>query len=148
MADLKIGDLAQRAGSNPPTIRYYEQIGLLRPASRGGAGQRTYGQDDVRRMRFIRRCRDFGFPIGQVRSLLSMMENGAETCDEARALAQCQLTSVRAKLAELKALESAMVGLVASCDATCAGGAAPDCVIFDTLASLADPKSGLELQVT
>ena len=58
MAALKIGALAERTGTNPPTIRYYEEIGLVKPAGRASGGQRTYGDEDVKLLTFIRRCRD------------------------------------------------------------------------------------------
>ncbi|MDO9246190.1 MAG: MerR family transcriptional regulator, partial [Phenylobacterium sp.] len=63
---LSIGRLAERSGTNPPTIRYYEQIGLLKRPDRRERGHRTYGQTDLTRLTFIRRCREFGFPIEQV----------------------------------------------------------------------------------
>ena len=68
MDALRIGALAERTGTNAPTIRYYEEIGLLRPPDRQRGGQRVYGEQDLKRLTFIRRCRQFGFPIEQVRS--------------------------------------------------------------------------------
>jgi DNA-binding transcriptional MerR regulator len=125
---LRIGDLAKRTGTSVPTIRYYEQIGLLRPAARSG-GQRIYDNEDVRRLAFVRRCRDFDYSIEEVRSLLSLM-HGEKSCMEARNVAAGHLAGVRRKLAELKALETAIASLVTECDASCAGGPASDCVIF------------------
>jgi DNA-binding transcriptional MerR regulator len=135
MADIKIGDLAEKTGTNPPTIRYYEEIGLLPPASRRPGGQRSYGGEDVKRLVFIRRCRDFGFPIEQVRSLLALMQDRARSCMEARDMAQAHLAAVRAKLVELKALERSVADFVRSCEASCAGGPGPDCVILEDLAA-------------
>ena len=63
--ELKIGALARVAQTSVPTVRYYEQIGLLPPAARQGGSQRVYAEADVRRLTFIRRCREFGFPIGR-----------------------------------------------------------------------------------
>jgi MerR family transcriptional regulator, copper efflux regulator len=133
MAKLKIGGLADRSGTNAPTIRYYEEIGLLRPADRQSGGQRTYGDADVKRLTFIRRCRDFGFSIEQVRSLVALVEDRDRSCMDARDLAQAHLTAVRARLTELKALERSIAGFVANCDASCAGGPGPDCVILEDL---------------
>jgi MerR family transcriptional regulator, copper efflux regulator len=133
MAKLKIGGLAARTGTNAPTIRYYEEIGLLRPADRQSGGQRTYGDADVKRLTFIRRCRDFGFSIEQVRSLVALVEDRDRSCMDARDLAQAHLTAVRARLTELKALERSIAGFVANCDASCAGGPGPDCVILEDL---------------
>jgi DNA-binding transcriptional MerR regulator len=134
MPSLRIGNLAERAGTNAPTVRYYEEIGLLKPADRKGGGQRAYGEEDVRRLTFIRRCRDFGFSIEQVRSLVTLVEDRERSCTEARDLAAEHLASVRAKLAELKALERSILGFILSCDATCAGGPGPDCSILEDLA--------------
>jgi DNA-binding transcriptional MerR regulator len=132
---LKIGALAKRTGTNAPTIRYYESIGLLPRPGRQDGGQRTYGDEDVKRLTFIRRCRDFGFPIERVRTLANLMQDRDRSCTEARDLAQDHLTAVRAKLVELKALERSIAGFVISCDASCAGGPGPDCVILEDLAA-------------
>lgn len=125
---LRIGDLARRTGTTVPTIRYYEQIGLLRPAARSG-GQRTYDNEDVRRLSFIRRCRDFDFPIEDIRALLTLLHNG-KSCTEARKLAEGRLAELRRRRAELQALEASIASLVTCCAETCDGGAAPDCVIL------------------
>src|SRR5882757_1752313 len=120
--------LAERTWTTVPTIRYYEQIGLLRPAARSG-GQRTYDNEDVRRLAFVRRCRDFDFSIEEVRGLLSLMRD-RKSCTEARNLAEGRLVELRRKLLELKALEKTIASLVAECDISCAGGPASDCVIL------------------
>jgi DNA-binding transcriptional MerR regulator len=134
MPGLRIGSLAERAGTNAPTVRYYEEIGLLRPADRRAGGQRAYGEEDVKRLTFIRRCRDFGFSIEQVRSLVALVEDRERSCTEARDLAAEHLAAVRAKLAELKALEKSILGFILTCDASCAGGPGPDCAILEDLA--------------
>jgi DNA-binding transcriptional MerR regulator len=134
MANLRIGALAARTGTSAPTIRYYEEIGLLRPADRQPSGQRSYGDEDVKRLTFIRRCRDFGFPIEQVRSLVALVQDRDSSCLDARAIAETHLEAVRAKIVELKALERSILGFCISCDNTCAGGPGPDCVILEDLA--------------
>ena len=133
MSDLKIGALARQTGTNAPTIRYYEEIGLLRSAGRQAGNQRVYSDADVKSLTFIRRCRQFGFSIDQVRSLVALVQDPASSCVHARDLAQEHLVAVRAKLAELKALERSIAAFVAGCDASCVGGAGPDCVILDDL---------------
>jgi len=127
---LRIGALARRTGTTVPTIRYYEEIGLLRPAARSG-GQRTYDNEDVRRLTFIRRCRDFDFSIEDIRALLSLLHDG-KSCTEARQLAEGRLAELRRRQAELQALEATIASLVAACATTCDGGAAPDCVILQS----------------
>jgi len=143
MARLRIGRLAALTGTNAPTIRYYEEIGLLRPADRQASGQRTYAADDVKRLSFIRRCRDFGFSIEQVRSLVALVEDRDRSCLDARTIAETHLAAVRAKIVELKALERSILGFVIGCDASCAGGPGPDCVIIDDL-SKAAAQGGIE----
>ena len=133
MSNLKIGALARQTGTNAPTIRYYEEIGLLRSAGRQAGNQRVYGDADVKSLTFIRRCREFGFSIDQVRSLVALVQDPASPCVQARDLAQEHLVAVRAKLAEIKALERSIATFVTNCDASCAGGTGPDCVILDDL---------------
>lgn len=127
---MRIGILADLAGTTVPTVRYYEQIGLLRPAARQGGGQRTYDREDVRRLAFVRRCREFGFSIDEVRALVSLTGDRNAACTDARDLAGRHLEAVRLKLAELKALEISIAALVSTCNSTCAGGVVLDCSIF------------------
>ena len=133
MRSLKIGALAKQAGTNAPTIRYYEEIGLLRSAGRQAGNQRVYSDADVKSLTFIRRCREFGFSIDQVRSLVALVQDPTSPCVNARDLAQEHLVAVREKLAELKALERSIAAFVAGCDTSCAGGTGPNCVILDDL---------------
>ena len=142
MNSLKIGALAKRTGTNAPTIRYYEEIGLLRSAGRQAGNQRVYSDADVKSLTFIRRCREFGFSIDQVRSLVALVQDPTSPCVHARDLAQEHLVAVRAKLAELKALERSIAAFVTSCDASCAGGAGADCVILDDLSKGRTPTPG------
>jgi DNA-binding transcriptional MerR regulator len=132
---FKIGTLARRAGTSAPTIRYYEEIGLLPRPDRRASGQRAYGNDAAERLIFIRRCREFGFSIEQVRAFLTLMQDGKRSCAEARDLAALHLASVRAKLDELKKLEEGIAGLVKRCESSCVGGPAPDCSVLEDLAA-------------
>ena len=134
---FKIGELAARTGTTTPTVRYYEAVGLLPRAERQDGGQRRYGADDVRRLLFIRRCREFGFSVGQVRDLAGLVEDDARCCTDARDIAQAHLDGVRAKLAELQALEREIAAFVARCDTACAGGPGPACVPLAELAGAA-----------
>lgn len=130
---MKIGTLATRTGTNTPTIRYYEEIGLLPRADRHQGGQRIYGEEDVSRLTFIRRCRDFGFSIDQVRSLLALAHDRQRSCFDARDLARDHWTKMRMKLRQLKSLERSIANLVADCETRCAGGSGADCVILHDL---------------
>ena len=124
---MRIGILAERTGTSVPTIRHYEEIGLLRQAARRG-GQRIYDHEDAHRLAFIRRCRDFDFSIPEIRALSSLMQNGTP-CGEARKLAEGHLDELRKKLGELQALERTIASVVTACASTCDGGATADCVI-------------------
>jgi DNA-binding transcriptional MerR regulator len=130
---MRIGLLADRTGTTVPTIRYYETIGLLRPAARQSGGQRTYDNEDARRLSFIRRCRELDFSIEEVRSLLTLMNDGYSSCAATRELAELQLSKVKRKLADLRALEAIFASMVSNCNSRCEGGPAPDCVIFDDI---------------
>lgn len=138
---MRIGELARHTHTNAPTIRYYEEIGLLPAPARHDGGQRSYGDDDRRRLTFIRQCREFGFPIEQVRSLVKLTEDGDRSCMEARSIAQNHLEAVREKLTELKGLERTLADFIKRCDAVCCGGPGPDCVILKDMAEpVARPK--------
>ena len=139
---MKIGELARRTGTNAPTIRFYEEIRLLPAPARRNGGQRCYDDSDCRRLTFIRQCREFGFPIEQIRSLVKLTEDDDRSCMEARSIAQVHLEAVREKLAELKGLERNLADFIKRCDEVCCGGPGPDCVI---LKDMAEPLHGSKL---
>lgn len=128
-----IGAMAKAAKVSTPTIRFYESIGLLPRPIRTSAQQRVYAAADLDRLIFVRRCRDFGFGIETVRSLLGLSVRGDAECSPAREIVAIHLTVLRKQLAEMKALETQLAGFVTRCDESCAGGAARDCVIFADL---------------
>lgn len=130
---LTIGRLAKVAGASTPTIRYYEEIGLMPKADRSEGGQRLYGADAVDRLIFIRRCRDFGFSIEQVRLLAGLSISADKDCREVGDIARSHLNEVQAKLDELKGLERSLQRFVSQCDAVCCGGPGRDCVVFQDL---------------
>ncbi|TWO70970.1 helix-turn-helix domain-containing protein [Caenimonas sedimenti] len=130
-----IGAAAKQTGCSVPTIRYYEEVGLLPPAPRTEGNQRHYDDAAIRRLAFIRRCRDFGFTIEQVRELVGLVDEPDRDCVEVRDIAQTHLQEVQKKLAELQALQAGLSAFVRSCDAACAGGLAADCTILEDLAA-------------
>jgi DNA-binding transcriptional MerR regulator len=132
---MTIGVLAGATGCTVPTIRYYEEIGLLPEALRRMSGHRVYNDGDLRRLTFIRRCRDFGFPIEQIRELVALVRSPERDCTAARDLAQQNLVEVRRKLKELRALERSLKSFVSDCNLRCAGGPASACVILEDLAA-------------
>ena len=136
MAQVKItiGTLSERTHCTVPTIRYYEHIGLLPRPERTSNGHRYYRDADLKRLTFVKRCRDFGFPIDQVRGLTGLFDDGSRACAEVRDLAQVHLDQVRPKIQEMRQLEASLATFVYSCNATCDGGLTRDCVIFDQIA--------------
>lgn len=130
---MRIGTLAKCSGTNVPTIRYYESVGLLPPAVRQEGGQRVYGDADVERLTFIRQCREFGFSNHQVRSLVALGRDQSRSCLELRDLAAAHLSDVRTRVRELEGLAKSLEAFVDTCEATCAGGAGPECTILDDL---------------
>jgi DNA-binding transcriptional MerR regulator len=132
---LKIGQLAALTRTNAPTIRYYEEIGLLPRPRRQRSGQRSYDEADVSRLTFIRQCRELGFAIEQSRDLLALMHDPNRLCTEARPIVRDHLAAVRAKLKALKSLEYSLMDLVAESESSCAGGPGPDCTILREMAA-------------
>lgn len=116
-ARLAIGALAARAGVTPEAVRYYEREGVIPPAARAGPGQyRTYGEADAERLRFVRRARDLGFSLGEVRELLALAAGDRRRlCAEVNRIACAHLATVDAKLAQLGALRAELARLVAAC---------------------------------
>ncbi len=128
---LSIGALAASSGTNAPTIRYYEDIGLLRRPHRSDSGRRLYDEGDVRRLSFIRSCRDLGLTIDQCRALVGIVEQGDRSCLEARALVATRLDDVRSRIAQLKGLERELSGFIEAVDSACEGGRSADCVVLE-----------------
>ena len=131
--NLSIGALARQVQCTVPTIRYYESVGLLPRAARQDGGHRLYMDADVDRLTFIRRCREFGFSMEQVRSLASLGQDERRSCLELRDVAATHLTSVHARITELQGLAHSLQTFIATCDGTCAGGPGPQCTILDDL---------------
>ena len=130
---LTIGALARRTGVNIETIRYYERIGLVPPPPRTGGGHRSYAGQDADRLRFIRRARELGFGIDNIRTLLVLAQRGHASCTEARAVAAAHLTDVRAKQSDLAKLETILSETVSQCDTQCGGDATPLCPVLEVL---------------
>jgi DNA-binding transcriptional MerR regulator len=134
---LTIGELATCTGVTPETIRYYEREEVIPRAERSGAGQyRRYGAGDAERLRFVRRARDLGFSLDEVRELLDLAtgEHGG-SCAEVNRLARGHLAQVDAKLAQLAALRAELNGLVQGCER---GGAVAGCGLLSALSGAAD----------
>jgi DNA-binding transcriptional MerR regulator len=137
--DLSIGQVATRTGLSVPTIRYYEEIGLVRQAGRREGGHRTYGAGELRRLTFIARCRDLGFAIEQTRSLLAVTVDN-RPCADVRAIAQTHLLAVDAKIAELKEIRRHLDGFVKQCFGACACSSASNCTMIGDLSKPATKR--------
>jgi len=117
---FRIGDLSRISGVNVETIRYYERIGLIAPPPRSPSGYRRYDDGAVRRLRFIRRGRELGFGIDEIRTLLQLAGHPDQPCDQADALARAHLQDVEARIADLKAMRDELIRL-ADCHAETVG---------------------------
>ncbi|GAB1362310.1 helix-turn-helix domain-containing protein [Rhodobacter sp.] len=128
---LPIGKLSDATGVKVPTIRYYEQIGLLPEPERSAGNQRLYGPKVQERLAFIRHSRDLGFPLDAIRELLSLSDNPDRPCGGADAIAKRQLRAVKARISRLQALQSELERMVAQC----ARGTIADCRVIETLSN-------------
>jgi Cu(I)-responsive transcriptional regulator len=126
---MNIGEAAAGSGLPTKTIRYYEDIGLLKPARRDN-GFRDYAERDVHELRFIARARDLGFAVEQCRQLLELYRNKERASADVRAMASLHIGAVRQKIVALEAMEKTLVDLVHRC----AGDSRPDCPILQGLA--------------
>lgn len=126
---MNIGDVAEASGLPAKTIRYYEDIGFVRPA-RGRNGYRDFGENDVHKLTFLARARSLGFSIHDCRALLSLYEDRGRASSDVKAVAEHHLRRIDAKIAELDGLRSTLARLVALCH----GDHRPDCPILDDLA--------------
>lgn len=128
---MTIGLAAEKTDYSIATIRYYEEIGILGKIGRTANGRRAYGWPDIGRLRLIRRLRDLGFGIDAIRTLIEAMHSpNPSACLEVRDLALCHMDVIRAKRAELDALEATLSDLAASCSDACRNGHSPDCTII------------------
>lgn len=125
---LSIGEVSRRSGVHVETIRYYERIGLLPRPPRTEGGHRLYPEGHLRRLVFIRRGRELGFTLDEIRTLLRLAEGGFG-CGEVRAAALAHLADIRRRIADLRRMER----ILAETAARCAGGDAPDCPVMEAL---------------
>lgn len=126
---LTIGALGKATGTKVETVRYYEKIGLLPKPPRTGANYRDYGEAELGRLSFIRRARDLGFSLDQVRALLRLSDDGNHDCAGIDRIAQAHLLEVDRKLADLAALRRELKAVIDSCQ----GGIIADCRIVEAL---------------
>ena len=131
---FSIGELSRRTNVKVPTIRYYEDMGLLAAPERTEGNQRRYDAAGLERLSFIKHARDLGFSIEAISSLIELQGHPDRSCHAATEIATAQLADVRAKIKRLRALEKELLRIAKGCDGS---GVSEDCYV---LASLADHR--------
>ena len=123
-----IGELSRRTRVNIETIRYYERIKMFKPPPRTESGRRIYGTSDSRTIAFIRRARELGFTLGEIRTLLGLVEGGY-TCGQVRKLTASHLGDVERKITDLRRIQRTLSTTLRKCS----GGSVPECPMIDAL---------------
>jgi len=126
---FSIGKLSKETGVKIPTIRYYEQMGLIEPLERTVSNQRRYSKDGLKRLSFIRHSRDLGFSIEDIRELLKLGEHPEQPCGNAHGIASRHLADTKAKIKKLKRLETELKRI-----STCDAKSVEECSVIETLA--------------
>jgi DNA-binding transcriptional MerR regulator len=135
---LSLGALAKEAGVKVPTIRYYEQIGLLDVPPRTNGQQRRYDSEAVRRLNFIRHSRELGFEIEDIRELLSLSTQPNKPCENADKITTRHLASVNLRIKQLTALRGELQRMLDDCH----GGCVAECRVIDSLSAPSSNRVG------
>jgi len=128
---MNIGQAARRSGLSTKMIRYYESIGLLKPATRSGSGYRLYQPEDLHSLAFIKRSRDLGFSLEEVGKLLTLWQDRQRASADVKALAMQHIDELNRRIEELVSLRDTLSDLVSHCQ----GDERPDCPILKDLAN-------------
>ena len=134
---LAIGELARRTNTKVETVRYYERIGLLSAPARTGGNYRAYSSQHLARLSFIRRSRDLGFSLDQVRTLLDLSDQQARPCEAVDAIAREHRDEVDRKIADLQALRRELNNMIDQCR----HGTVADCRIIEALSPAVEPAA-------
>jgi MerR family mercuric resistance operon transcriptional regulator len=126
---LPIGETAKRSGVNIETIRFYERGGLLAAPPRTAGGHRVYDGPRVKRLAFVRRSRELGFTLDEIRGLLALADESETSCAEVETLARVHLDEIRSRMADLARMETVLAAMIGRC----ASGTVPDCPILEAL---------------
>jgi Cu(I)-responsive transcriptional regulator len=127
--DLTIGRLAQAAGVQVETVRWYEKVGVLASPTRTAGNYRVYDSSDLDRLSFVRRARNLGFSLDQVKTLLNLADDVGQHCGRVDEIADAHLREVDRKIADLQALRHELAAVIASCS----GGRMAECRIIEAL---------------
>ena len=128
--NISIGDAARISGVKVPTIRYYEQIGLLPAPPRTEGNRRTYDTGDLRRLAFIRHARELGFEVAAIRTLLALQDDPSQPCATADGIAKARLIDIEQRIASLTALKAELEVMVEGCR----HGRLAECRVIEVLA--------------
>ena len=128
-SDFPIGELSKLTGCNIETIRYYEKIDILKTPRRTSSGRRIYNKDEMKRLLFVRRCRELGFTLDEVRELLRLVDGEEYTCDEVKNITINHADEVQTKIKDLRKIEKVLRSMATKCE----GRDVPDCPIVDVL---------------
>lgn len=126
---LTIGQLARQTGINAATIRYYETVGLLLPPRRSGGNYRYYGAQDQQRLVFVRRARELGFSIEQVRELIALGEHREHECSSVDDVVKAHIVDIARRVRDLQALQGELDRMIGNCP----GGRVADCRVLEAL---------------
>ena len=127
---MKIGDAAKRSGVPAKTIRYYESVGLIEPATRQDNGYRAYSETDIHTLRFINRARGLGFTVKDVAMLLALYRDSSRASADVKAVAARHVDRIDEKISELQSMRQTLLHLIDRCH----GDDRPDCPILADLA--------------
>lgn len=126
---VTIGALSKQTGCHIETVRYYERIGVLFKPPRTEGGHRLYGREHIKRLLFVRRSRELGFSLGEIRTLLKLVDGKQYRCWEVKALMEEHLGDIKKKISDLKRLQKTLADISSQCE----GGMVPECPIIDAL---------------
>ena len=128
---MNIGEVAKASGVSAKMVRHYEESGLIRPATRSESNYRTYSQNDVEVLRFVKRARTLGFPMKQIAMLLALWEDRSRPSSEVKQLAKQHIAELDARIAELTEMRDTLEHLARHCR----GDSRPECPILEGLAA-------------
>lgn len=128
-SDYLIGEASKRSGVNIETIRYYERSGIMPKPHRTSSGQRRYNGEQLQRLSFIKRCRELGFSLNEVRDMFGLIDRGDQTCSEVHSLTINHLKGIRKKIADMRKIERVLKEM----SDQCSQGNVPDCPVIETL---------------
>lgn len=139
MSPLKSGTLAKQANVNPETLRYYEREGLLPEPERSEAGYRLYADEDVKRVRFIKRAQELDFSLKEIKELLALKLDASQSASQVKKLAELKIQDIEAKIQSLQAMKSILSELTEACSGK---GSVDHCPILSCLDDCIPQKGG------